>query len=987
MRKRYDLSGDWQLRLDEERTGVFENGHLRLSDETPGQEEFDDRIILPSTTAMAGKSLHGVNEKTETYFLTEKYPFYGCAWYQRKYIIRKEDVGKPAFLYLERTRLSKVWINGREIGSCSSICAPHRYDITGAVTEPELLVTICVNNVDYPTKGGHMTSQDTQTNWNGILGRMELQIFETADVVSMTTEADPDSGEIKLFLETRNTGTESAARQIRMQGNYYRLDDSGNERKDAADFADGTDCQIIRMEPGCGRQTVMVKLENPLLFSEFTPGYGELQLFCESCSGGNQENTDAGAKQSEPVESVFGFRKFTADRHHFYINGTKTFLRGKHDGMVFPLTGAAPMDTKGWLKVMSAAKSFGINHYRFHTCCPPEAAFYAADLLGIYMEPELPFWGTIADPGEEGYNGPEQDYLIEEGFRLMKAFGSHPSFVMMSLGNELWGSGKRLGEILNGFKAVDRRHLYTSGSNNFQFYPFTIPEEDFFAGVRFDAASLIRGSYAMCDAPQGFVQTEEPNTVHSYDSFFDSEEKETEGGAAEIEIQYGTGVKKVKAAQAKAFRTDKPVLSHEVGQYCTYPDYREISHYTGVLEARNFQEFRRRLEKAGMLSQAEAFFRDSGALAAFCYKMEIEAAHRSRMLAGYQLLDIQDFPGQGTALVGILNSLMEEKGIISRESWRGFCGETVVLAELPRFVYTEGEELAGNLLISHYGAEPLSGLTLKAVLAAEDGTEQMLARIDSGVRENGVHTAGDFRYLLPAAGKAAEYCLKLTLEAADGRKKTENSYRIYTYPAVTGLAEFPAAGEVVEKSSGTESLYITGDIGKAAELLQGGRRVLLVPEQLKNSVPGTFCTDFWCYPMFRAISESMNRRVPAGTLGLTIRKDHAALKAFGSDTCSTPQWYGIVTESDCAVLSGTGLKPIVQVIDNFERNHKLGMLFEARCANGRLLVCTSRLKNLAGDAAAENFYQCLVKYGLSEEFQPEDVLSRQEFEQIFGEGK
>lgn len=65
------------------------------------------------------------------------------------------------------------------------------------------------------------------------------------------------------------------------------------------------------------------------------------------------------------------------------------------------------------------------------------------------MEPELPFWGTIAAKGEDGYNEEEQDYLINEGIRIIKEFSHHPSFVMMSLGNELWGNRERLGEIID----------------------------------------------------------------------------------------------------------------------------------------------------------------------------------------------------------------------------------------------------------------------------------------------------------------------------------------------------------------------------------------------------------------------------------------------------------------------------------------------------------------------------------------------------------
>ncbi|MDE7326629.1 MAG: hypothetical protein K2N63_10180 [Lachnospiraceae bacterium] len=1063
--KKYDLSGEWLLWLDEEREGKFEDGCL--------SHAFNDVIMLPATTAQAKKTLHGENIACETGFLTERYPFCGYAWYQRTVRIKEEDVGCPIYLYLERTRMARVFVNGVLAGSKNSICAPHRYDIGSAVKGQELTVTVCVDNTDYPTKGGHMTSPDTQTNWNGILGKMELQVFASVDVLKATAESDALSGEIKVTLETLNTWMLPQERELLISGEYVFLPEeilptSGLQTAPLY-LVENSHRQAVTVPPGHGRQTITVKVANIMRFSEFTPCYGQLHIRCveqegellrpifekaqqsvrgrveEKLSGatGTIENTVpnrgipgtftgktarniAGALA---VDVIFGFRDFTAGKHHFYINGVKTFLRGKHDGMIFPQTGAAPMGVEDWLKVMRAAKRFGINHYRFHTCCPPEAAFFAADLLGIYMEPELPFWGTIAAPGEEGYNGEEQDYLIAEGFRMMEAYGSHPSFVMMSLGNELWGSKERLGEIIEGFRAVDRRHLYTSGSNNFQFYPSDLAQEDFFVGVRFDKDRLIRGSYAMCDAPQGFVQTQKPNTVHDYDVFFDGwgeadDPAGNKGSSAvstaekEVEIQYGTGVKKVKTSAVNSFTTSKPVISHEVGQYCTYPDFKEIGRYTGVLAARNFEVFRKRLAEADMVEQAEEFFRNSGALAAFCYKLELEAAHRSRMLAGYQLLDIQDFSGQGTALVGVLNARMEEKGIIGARQWRGFCAPTVVLAALPQFVYAGGDTVRGQMILSHYGAQPLRGATLHVMVteAEKSAGRGMCVKFDEEFPQktlvNGVHTVGELAFGLPKADGFKEYLLTLSLCWQDGGLINQNTYSLYAYPKRKRLQEFAQnlqkgggssfllCGDEKESRKpeeennqdgfdtknnilGKVSVYVTDNAVEAKRLLLSGSRVLFFPQEIKEKVQGTFCTDFWCYPMFRSISESVNRPLPVGTLGLSIREGHPALHGFGSHTFSTPQWYDIVTQSDAAVLDRTAIHPIVQTIDNFERNHKLGTIFEAKCMGGSLLVCTARLQHIVDSVAAQNLYESLVDYAVSEEFAPKEELTGEEFDKIF----
>lgn len=212
--------------------------------------------------------------------------------------------------------------------------------------------------------------------------------------------------------------------------------------------------------------------------------------------------------EKESLEADFGVRKLSHEGRKLLVNDKQVFWRGKHDGLVFPYTGYAPMTVEEWKKVLSTAKEYGMNHYRFHTCCPPEAAFAAADELGIYMEPEIPFWGTIAAPGEEQYNEAEQEYLIEEGFRILRDFGNHPSFVMLSMGNELWGNTERINGFLKAYREADNRHFYTQGSNNFQFCPMVLPEEDVFCGVRLAQDRLFRGSYAMCDAPQGHIQTD-----------------------------------------------------------------------------------------------------------------------------------------------------------------------------------------------------------------------------------------------------------------------------------------------------------------------------------------------------------------------------------------------------------------------------------------------------------------------------------------------
>ncbi len=929
MIRKINISGEWGFTPDEAMNGCGES----FSYASPA-----DTITLPSTTSLSGKGKD--NPRKELSFLTDIHKYEGNAWYYKEVEVGELESGASAELFLERTRLTELWVNGTYAGSRDSLCTPHRYDITPYIKNGTARLCIKVCNTGYPTKGGHMTSPDTQSNWNGITGELSLRLYDKLCIRDVQAYPDVDNGTVTLRF--RLCGADKA--EISVWG-------ASSDQK----MIDRRTFSVRASEP----EIVMPLGGDISLWSEHTPVTYTLKLVCE------------GSPDTATV--TFGMRKIETRGLGLYLNGSRIFLRGKHDGMVFPLTGAAPTTVEEWSKVLSIAKQWGINHYRFHTCCPPDAAFTAADILGIYMQPELPFWGTVHDPDDEEYSEVEQKYLISEGKRMLKEFGSHPSFVMMSLGNELWGSEKRLNEILGEYRTLDSRHLYTQGSNNFQFYPMLLPNDDFFSGVRLSRDRLIRGSYAACDKPFGFVQTDEPNTVHSYDRLIipqNSSDTSCSDGE-DIEIQYGTGVKKVHVQEGEhSLVPDRPVITHEVGQYCSYPDFGEIEKYTGPLRPYYLETFEKRLEKNGMAAQAEMMHMASGLLAFNCYKLEIEAAMRSEHISGFQLLDLQDFPGQCVALVGMLDPLMEEKRFTAkydlREKWLGFCSDIVILAELESFVTAVGETLSIPVWIRNMSGGPLEGKRL----CWSTNEEQESIDIPDGL--TGLVKLCDISFTITYAG-----CINLDFSIIDregtlaDKPYACNEYYIWSYRRPEKII-IPEG--VFEEDS--RRVHMTSDAEKARSLLSRGERVLYLPAELKSSIPGTYCTDFWCYPMFRSISESMGREVPAGTLGLLIDSEHPALCGFESRFYSTPQWYNIVTHSSCAVLDEAPpeYRQIVQVIDNFERSHKLGMLFEAKYGSGRLMVCTGRLSEITERPEVQTFIRSILRYMLSDSFEPETEL-------------
>ena len=479
-----------------------------------------------------------------------------------------------------------------------------------------------------------------------------------------------------------------------------------------------------------------------LPWTEFSPNVYRLSLALKSATAIDRRKVG------------FGLREFKAKGTQFTVNGRATFLRGKHDACVFPLTGHPPMDIEAWTRYFSICKSYGINHVRFHTWCPPDAAFSAADRVGVYLQPELPNWSPF-----DG-KSPHDRYLWREAERIVQTFGNHPSFVMLSLGNEMGGDTAAMARLVKHLHEIDLRRLYAQGSNNFFWKPNLALGDDYWTTVRTLAdkgvVNSVRGSFASVDAPLGHVQIGPANTMTDY-----------RRSIAGVPV---------------------PVIGHEVGQYTVYPDFGEIAKYTGVLRARNFEIFREKLKAKGMLDQAEQFRQASGALAVLCYREDIEAALRTPGFGGFQLLDLQDFPGQGTALVGILNAFMESKGLIEPKAWREFCSEVVPLIRMKKYAWTTAEVFSASVEVAYYGSADLRGI--KPAWSLIDSQARSVASgelpaID--VPQGGVTAAGNIATALATVSAPQ----KLTLEVSLPDTPYKNHYSIWVYPAKIDTAPPP----------------------------------------------------------------------------------------------------------------------------------------------------------------------------------------------------
>lgn len=896
---RIDLSGQWACRIDPNGVGLKERWFA---------QKLNEPIRLPGTTDQA--KIGKPQDRGES-ALSRRHAYKGPVWYQRDIVIPKGWQGKKALLFLERTKHSQAWVDVKPLGALDSLCTPHEYSL-GMLSPGSHRLTLCINNADLPPIGGsYQISDDTQTNWNGVIGRMEIRAEGAAHI-----------RQVQIYPDT---GLKKARLAIRVQSGTYPF--RGAVRIRVLQLGDKDNQPLLATEAPCvvssAGQPASLNLElgsKVKSWSEFDPALYELSVVLQETPGG--EALDAWTGK-------LAVRSFSTIDTHFAINGWKTFLRGKHDACVFPLTGYPPMDVEGWLRVFETAKSYGINHYRFHSWCPPEAAFDAADRLGIYLQPEMP------NTAPYGVSEAHDSFLMAEGLRILDTYGNHPSFAMLSLGNELGGSRAAMRKFVRAFRRHDPRHLYVQGSNNFYWSPSFAEGDDYWTTFRTGLGlAMVRGSFSNADLPLGHIQSGPPDTLAVYDQAIS--------------------------------RSPVPVIGHEVGEYQVYPDFKEIDQYTGVLAPLNLESFRKRAQSAGVLGRNKLFQQATGKLAVICYREEVESALRTAGFGGFQLLDLQDFPGQGTALIGILNAFMESKGLIDPAQWREFCAPTVPLLEMRKYCWRGGETFEGRVKLAHYGRHDLRSAVLDWRVLEANGATLRSGSLAPVEAEVGTLTdLGRIEFGLP--GSAGSRRLEIVLSLPDGQ--AANRYPVWVFNPPS--RPVPAGKATVVNKLGPAEL---------ASLRAGGSYLLISDFSAlarPQAYEGFFTPDFWCYPMFRDVCLHRREKVAPGTLGLLCDPRHPCLRGFPTAFHTDWQWFNILRRSRALNLDSmpADYQPIVEIVDNISRAHRLGLIFEVRVGQGRLLVCSADLLSLTDHPEAPALLNSLHAYAASSDFNPTHELS------------
>jgi hypothetical protein len=777
------IAGEWRIRLDPKDTGI-DDRWFHASD------GFVDRIPLPGSTDE--HQFGRTNDEIAPQHLTRIYEFTGPAWYERDIAIPESWQGKRVVLFLERCHWeTRAWLDDYPLGVRNSLSTPHIYEL-GVVGKPalnrrssELLpgtrrLTVRVDNRTKVDVGpSSSTTAEVGATWNGIIGRMELHVTDPVWIEGLSVHPHPQEKQIHVKLSMRNLTGKRSSGKLEIAG--------GIKDRDGSEFNTSADVVISEMPVSLIEHDIDLGTAPPT-WDEFSPTIFRLAVSL-SFSGGETNFVSEG-------HTIFGLREISTSGKQLRLNGNPIVLRGTVDNGTFPLTGYDPMDVAYWRERLRIYREYGLNHVRFHSWCPPEAAFSAADELGILFQVANPLW--IGD-GRVSADDERREFIYDEAHRIVDTYGNHPSFALMSMGNEE-GSGQDefLGELVRSLQDRDARHLYTSTSA-----PDNVLRPDNYFVSAGPHWTNLRGDPRFED--------DVPNTSVDYEPYI------------------------------RQAGIDRPVIAHEVGQWTVFPNFEERKDYVGPLQPRYFDLYREALTRSGLIGQADRFRQASGQLTVALYKEEIEAHLRTPDVSGFQLLGLTDFPGFGPAFVGVLDTLSKSKGLITPEEFRRFCGPTVPLLRLAKRLWSSDETLVARLDVAHYGLSALKNADVSWTVRKASGATQVSGTLTAvTVPSGGLTQLGTIKIPLGSFPSAARY----SIECSAGG--SVNSWDIWVYPERLPIS--------------TTGITVANKWNAATRTALGeGKTVVLLPDPhgFENAVPCSFTTIFWAAAWFPDRYETM----------------------------------------------------------------------------------------------------------------------------------
>lgn len=952
------LNGKWHVVLEDGTTGQMdlpgtldENG---IGHRDVGANQWHPDAVLGNAAGEIDK-----DAPIATRF-TRRHTYEGEARISRK--ITVPDYGTDRlFVLAERARALRLLVDGEAcaVFRQGTLSTPYIFELTGAAPGEHEFTFLSDNSYPGMPKAAicysSAATDETQTNWNGILGECSmytrpqnfidsLRVYPRAVkkeeknkaggyVLDVCVELAPGAKKVykdaKIILQSEAL----AAGELEDTQTLTEIISYSGEGLAEA----GTDKEENPKTMEIWFRDLPLR-ENVKLWDEDEGNLYEMAVTLDN----GMPAEDKGGSTAE-CRTRFGIRSFGDNGSgRLALNGRAIFLRGEANCAEYPETGHPPMTIPEWKEMLLKYRSYGINFVRFHSHCEPEAAFAAADELGMLLQPELSHWDPKDAFGtEESYR-----YYRAELVDLLKTYANHPSFVMLTLGNELQAQDEgreRMRELVRTAKRMDPTRLYANGSNAFYGEEGCDPESDFYTSQSCKDV-VIRGTFS---GMRGYLNENYPSADRTYDE-----------AMAEIRKEY-----------------QKPVFSFEVGQFEVLPDFEELESFHGISDPVNLKLIKKRVEERGLLPTWEKYVEATGELSRLAYREEIEAAMRTRELSGISLLGLQDFPGQGTALVGMMNSHLEPKpyDFARPERFREFFQECRILVKLPHYTYEAGERLIAEVEAANFGKRNIEGVfcwtlagkksvsengncepaeikSKNTVIATGEDTEITICRPGSYTEVGSLDIPLDF----------VEKNTALTLKVRIG--DSISAYPIWVYRKTTPVCP--------------ENVYETRAFDvKTREILQNGGRVYLSPdadkESLPNSIKTQFTTDFWSVGTF-ADQE--------GGMGQLIDTEHPIFKEFPTDFHTDWQWWIMATKR--AVILPHPMKTIITEMDSYAFLRPMAQMIEFRCLKGKVLLSTMELHKSQQYPEVRALQASIYTYLSGENFEPAEEITEEELSML-----
>lgn len=921
------LNGKWHVVLEDGTTGQMdlpgtldENG---IGHRDVGANQWHPDAVLGNAAGEIDK-----DAPIATRF-TRRHTYEGEARISSK--ITVPDYGTDRlFVLAERARALRLLVDGE---ACSvfrqgTLSTPYIFELTGAAPGEHEFTFLSDNSYPGMPKAAiyysSAATDETQTNWNGILGECSmytrpqnfidsLRVYPRAVkkeeknkaggyVLDVCVELAPGAKKVykdaKIILQSEAL----AAGELEDTQTLTEIISYSGEGLAEA----GTDKEENPKTMEIWFRDLPLR-ENVKLWDEDEGNLYEMAVTLDN----GMSAEDKGGSTAE-CRTRFGIRSFGDNGSgRLALNGRAIFLRGEANCAEYPETGHPPMTIPEWKEMLLKYRSYGINFVRFHSHCEPEAAFAAADELGMLLQPELSHWDPKDAFGtEESYR-----YYRAELVDLLKTYANHPSFVMLTLGNELQAQDEgreRMRELVRTAKRMDPTRLYANGSNAFYGEEGCDPESDFYTSQSCKDV-VIRGTFS---GMRGYLNENYPSADRTYDE-----------AMAEIRKEY-----------------QKPVFSFEVGQFEVLPDFEELESFHGISDPVNLKLIKKRVEERGLLPTWEKYVEATGELSRLAYREEIEAAMRTRELSGISLLGLQDFPGQGTALVGMMNSHLEPKpyDFARPERFREFFQECRILVKLPHYTYEAGERLIAEVEAANFGKRNIEGVfcwtlagkksvsengncepaeikSKNTVIATGEDTEITICRPGSYTEVGSLDIPLDF----------VEKNTALTLKVRIG--DSISAYPIWVYRKTTPVCP--------------ENVYETRAFDvKTREILQNGGRVYLSPDADKESLPNSIKTQ------------------------------------FTTDFHTDWQWWIMATKR--AVILPHPMKTIITEMDSYAFLRPMAQMIEFRCLKGKVLLSTMELHKSQQYPEVRALQASIYTYLSGENFEPAEEITEEELSML-----